>query len=314
MSNKYKSVMVIGTGGIGQVYIAQNRRSGYNVVTVDTNENLDVDFHSLEEAIAAHPTVDLAVICTPAFTHKGIAAMLVDCAKNILVEKPGFRTAKEWEEFPSKNIFMVHNNMYRRQLRSFKYMISSCGVKEIYIQWHNEERIPHPGNWFTNKELAFGGVSRDLIPHLLHMAYVLTGCKTADDLEFHSSFVEQNYTLDKNHESRRLIKHTNYGEVVPNGVYDVDDYAKVDVIAHGIPVSIEASWDHPWICKDLGSEPRDITILFTDGTTAAFDFGLCPDVCYQEMCKTIIENGVVKTNRSLDIKIHEILELITNES
>ena len=62
---------------------------------------------------------------------------------------------------------MTKNNQYRENITE---MAEAADPKKgvTRINWINDNRVPS-GSWFTNKELAFGGVSRDLMPNLLSL-------------------------------------------------------------------------------------------------------------------------------------------------
>ena len=81
------------------------------------------------------------------------------------------------------------------------------------LRWINKNRIPNPGSWFTEKSLAFGGVSRDLIPHMLSYYTALTDFTKGKQL---SAVAEQRWNLDQ-------IDSTDYGVINHKGQYDVDD-------------------------------------------------------------------------------------------
>ena len=54
---------------------------------------------------------------------------------------------------------MVKNNQFRHNIDEMTNMARTSRV--VDINWCNKNRVPNPGTWFTTKELAYGGVSRD---------------------------------------------------------------------------------------------------------------------------------------------------------
>ena len=86
--------LLIGAGGIGQnVYLPQLMKKGFTVDTVDSI--LPATYDNVDKVDS---TYDVAVICTPNFTHYEIATYIAkkNIAPVIFVEKPGFASADMW--------------------------------------------------------------------------------------------------------------------------------------------------------------------------------------------------------------------------
>ena len=93
---KRKSVLIIGTGSIGERHLRCFSATGRAAVNfVEVNESLRNTiagryivrgFARLEDALAAQP--DAAVVCTPAPSHVPIATRLADAGLHVLIEKP----------------------------------------------------------------------------------------------------------------------------------------------------------------------------------------------------------------------------------
>ena len=162
--------LVIGMG-IGQLYKSVLEAAGHQVVTVDADANKKAEFVSVESALTAYSAFDTAHICTPNFTHEAIARQVAGAAAIVFIEKPGLKSSGAWEslvkDFPNTRFMMVKNNQWRSNIDDLVGLAKQS--KKISINWINNDRVPSPGSWFTTKELAFGGVSRDLMPHLLSL-------------------------------------------------------------------------------------------------------------------------------------------------
>ena len=185
--------------------------------------------------------------------------------------------------------------MWRDNLEEMRSYVESS--KAVKIKWINKNRIPGPGTWFTTKKLAFGGVSRDLMPHLLSLYIALndkwqTASMTGQE-------ARQQYTLD-------TIQDTEYGIVNRDGTYNVDDLCKIKYMESGRTWKMEANW------ADGKEDNRAIEFELNDGTVKRFELGLCPEEAYQAMIKEVVErvNDTEFWNSQLlqDSWIHERIE------
>lgn len=281
--------LLAGLGGIGSnVYLPELTKLGYQIDTVDINLP-NATYSSVEQLTSEY---DIAVICTPNFTHEEIARRLADLGtKRIFVEKPGVVTAYKWRqlisEFPETQFHLVKNNLYRNDYSELISKLQSKEIIGIDICWLNGNRIPNPGSWFTNKESAFGGVSRDLMPHLYCFAVKIFGEGKLANAKFQQACF-QRWNLSS-------ISSTDYGTVHPDGVYNVDDTALAAAVIDNISLKLSASWKE-------GYDKQSITVFFRDGTTYEWQFGLCPAEAYGMMLRDI------KRSDGIDTDIHVFLE------
>ena len=207
--------LIVGLG-FGQLYKRIYESMGAEIITVDADQSRQPDFVELTTAIDAHPQFDTAHICTPNKTHFALAKALSGHAKIVFVEKPGVKNVAQWTALThdkKTKYVMTKNNQYRDNIGE----MANLGQKmsSVDLNWKNTNRIPNPGTWFTNKDLAFGGVSRDLLPHMLSLLFVLA----PNDYEAYNIIdkkIEQRYRLED-------CTDTDYGKVKEDGVYDVDD-------------------------------------------------------------------------------------------
>ena len=261
--------LIIGMN-IGQLYKKLLTNLSLNVVTVDLN--LTADYRHYQDAIEKYKFFDSVHICTPNFTHERIARDLVNHTKFLFIEKPGFQTEVSWrnfvQEFPQTHIMMVKNNMWRDNLIEMKNSYKNSNT--INLNWLNFNRVPKPGSWFTNKELAFGGVSRDLLPHLLSIVAALE----PDYLK-----ISWNYKTAWQHWKLSQLTDSNYGEVNQNGVYDVDDNVELSCTINNKLWFIRSSW------RNMSHD--DIAIHFNKHN---IPLGLCPESAYQNMIHYSMDN------------------------
>jgi len=285
-------VIIVGLG-IGNLYVRAAQSLGWDITTVDINAELKPTFTSIPEADA--DSYDLGIVCTPNYLHRETLDGLLKICKQVLVEKPGLKSEEEWqhytENYPGR-VFMVKNNCFRSIFYGMGLNLEN--IAHIELNWINADRVPKPGSWFTNKELAFGGVSRDLLPHLLHSAIALVHYDV-DNLKLLEGHIEQRYTLDD-------IDTSSYGTKVIDGVYNVDDMCQVGLLYKDtLPISCTCAW------KTDKEESVKWVIHFFDGTSLIYESGLCPEEAYITMLKSF-EMG----QHAYNIQIHEKMDLFVH--
>ena len=268
-----KRSLIIGMG-IGQLYKTVLEKLGHEIITVDIDPKKGAMYSSVDQAVLIHKIFDTAHICTPNFTHFEIAAKIAPISKIVFIEKPGVATSLTWckliTTFPQTRFIMVKNNMWRSNISELKELASRA--KTVKIRWIRKNCIPSPGSWFTTKKLAFGGVSRDLMPHLLSL-YV------AMNLQWRASTVSGQTALQC--WELKDIDSTDYGTVNSNGTYDVDDMCVIN-------------FDSKWRCasnwRSVDEEDSSIEFVMPDNSIERFDLGWCPEEAYLNMIKDAIDN------------------------
>lgn len=265
--------LIIGMG-IGELYKSVLSKLGHDIVTVDSNPNKNADFTSIEDALRSHSFFDTAHVCTPNFTHESVARFIASACKIVFIEKPGVLDSRSWTKLINNHsrtrFMMVKNNMWRSNIHELRQKASIA--KTVQIEWIRKNCIPSPGSWFTTRELAFGGVSRDLMPHLLSL-YIALNPNWQTDL-LNGSAVLQNWLLED-------IESTEYGVVNPNGTYDVDDQCNIH---------FTNKWDLVANWRSIDTERSAITFINQDNSKEVFDLGWCPEEAYLNMIKDTISN------------------------
>lgn len=303
-----KRSLVIGMG-IGQLYKKVLIEMGHEVSTVDSDPSKGAGYRNMSELRTWAPlrtAVDTrfttAHICTPNFTHSLLAANVSSMTEILFIEKPGLRSAAEWQMlrdmYPFTNIMMVKNNMWRSNIAQMREFARNA--KSVRINWINKARVPNPGSWFTDKKLAFGGVSRDLMPHLLSLFAAINnrmvphGYRDATVTEKRASRV---WNLSD-------LTGSDYGTVNQNGIYNVDDFCTIDLLLEK-PWHLEANWQ---------SNTEDKVNIEFDmgGWTETIELGLCPEEAYKEMIRHALECRSIPEfwydQYKVDMWIHEMIE------
>jgi len=280
--------LIVGTG-FGSLYRLIYQDMNVQVTTVDiADPNADYKhvYQALEAGLAHW---DICHITTPNHTHYPLADLCANFCDIVFVEKPGVDDAELWQQLlddhPTTRIAMVKNNQYRDNVHTIREAASQGQVR---INWINDNRIPKPGSWFTNKKLAFGGVSRDLMPHLLSWVQVL---------ESDWQHMKPKWSrLDQKWELKDLTG-SDYGAINYSGTYDVDDQCYIDLGRY----SLHADWR---------STTGDDIAIHTD--KISFQLGLCPESAYEAMIRIAHENlnndEFWNKQRDMDLWIHKILE------
>lgn len=261
--------LVIGMG-IGQLYEKVLKELKFEVVTADLNKPADYTFW--QDALAKEKQFDTIHICTPNFTHSDIAYQVANYTKILFIDKPGLQYESLWQNLikhhPGTRIMMVKNNMWRDNIDELRNLYNKS--KTIQFNWLNENRVPRPGSWFTNRELAFGGVSRDLLPHLLSLFAALE--PKYDSAAWLYKNAWQRWDL-------KDLTDGDYGKVDYNGVYNVDDNVDLECTIKDHRCYFKSSW------RTL--KPSDIGIHFDDRFV---ELGLCPESAYRTMINDCIKN------------------------
>jgi len=275
--------LIVGMG-IGQLYKKVLEELGHEVVTVDSDIAKGADFPTVESALFSKVKFDTVHICTPNFTHAHLAQKLAPHSRIVFVEKPGVANSDVWmtlvHTYKDTRFVMVKNNQWRNNIEELQSLAQRSYM--VDINWINDDRVPNPGTWFTTKELAYGGVSRDLMPHLLSIYMALEPeWKTAKIVRKTAAKIWQLSDLTK----------TDYGVVKADGVYDVDDYCAITFSSESTVWNLAANWR-----SKTGDERNIVFHLMPDDgrishlNTVKVELGLCPESAYKNMIQDCVAN------------------------
>jgi len=264
--------LIVGMGFGNAVYVPVYKKLNFEIVTVDLGK--DADYRTVADALKDHKRFATVHICTPNFTHEEIAREVAPFASIVFVEKPGVKDSAAWEnlvnDFKDTRIVMVKNNQYRTRIDTFNDL--ALKSDQIDIHWLNKHRVPNPGGWFTNKDLSYGGVSRDLMPHMLSYITKLTDYK---NFKLSAVSARQNYDLT-------TVGITDYGTIDPKGIYNVDYFCSIHGSVNNIQWNLVSSW------KTGKEDNSSITFTLNTGEIHTFELGLCPELAYENMAVTAL--------------------------
>lgn len=295
--------LVVGLG-FGQLYKDVLTKMGHQVITVDINPDTKPDFVELTTALQTHAPFDTAHICVPNFLHYKTALKVAPHSKIVFVEKPGVETINHWRLLTNLNkstrFMMTKNNQWRNNIKEIKECCNNSDI--IQINWVNKNRIPNPGTWFTEKAKAFGGVSRDLLPHLISL-FVAVNPDNYKDFQLKKYHTQQRWSLDD-------CKSTDYGTVKSNGIYNVDDSATMELTLNEKTYILYANW--------RSNLMDDVAVHFYKNGNShlkSIPLGLCPEQAYESMIKNSLIH--LKDNDFWNKQIEQdlyIQELVNEES
>jgi len=281
---------------IGNLYATVLDTLGHGVITVDSDPNKKADFLTVDDAIKECRLFDTVHICTPNFTHFEIARKLAPVSKIVFIEKPGVISSGVWETlvktFPKTRFMMVKNNMWRNNIVDLQAQANQA--KTVKIKWIRRNCIPNPGSWFTTKKLAYGGVSRDLMPHLLSLYIAMNPNWQQEKVNGQTCMACWEL---------KDVDSTEYGIVNPNGTYDVDDVCVIN-------------FEHKWTCaanwRSMDQEDSSIEFIMQDNSVERVELGWCPEEAYLNMIKDAVDN--ITNNEfwqnqfNMDLWIHQRIE------
>lgn len=267
--------LIVGCGFGDAVYRPIYERAGSTITRVDPDVSKNPDYISVDQ-LPKDSHFDTAHICVPNYLHEDIAISIADKSEIIFIEKPGVETPNRWkkmvEYWPNTRFMMTKNNMWREEM---PLLIKKANSAEIIdIEWRTNNRVPRPGSWFTDKSKSYGGVGKDIIPHLASIMIALAGsnweyCTIIENVR------KQFWDLKSIIESG-----SDYGPITLNGVYDVDDAARIKTDICGKTYILDAAWKT--------NEPDKIGIFFNGKDF--FPLGLCPESAYERMIMDCLNN------------------------
>ncbi len=190
--------------------------------------------------------LDIVDICTPNYVHSPIACCALDHGCHTFCEKPDSICVedvvkmKEAQERSGKVLMVMRNNRHLGSTKLLKKMIADGEFGEIYTGrcgWIRRRGIPGRGGWFTTKEKSGGGPLIDLGVHMIDLAIYMMGNPKP------VSVVGSTYCKFADDNSKSDSEHSDFGEKVEGGTFDVEDLATGFIkFDNGASLQIEFSW------------------------------------------------------------------------
>lgn len=127
---------------------------------------------------------DIVVVATPNVFHKEMTLVALEAGAHVLCEKPIALTYDDAEEMfavaaaRQRTLTVGTHYRFSAPMQTCKTQVSAGFFGRIYFArtiWNRRNGIPGIGGWFTNRDLAGGGVLFDLGMHALDRALYLMG-------------------------------------------------------------------------------------------------------------------------------------------
>lgn len=193
MSNQTLRVGLIGAGGIGRTHLAsyERVREARIVAVTDINEEIAraaaqqvgaSAFPSVEEMLG-QIELDAVDICTPPVAHLDAALLAIEKGLHVLCEKPlahhpdAARKMVQAAEAKGVKLMTAFCHRFHPPIVALKRLIDAGELGEI-VMFRNRFAGPFKGveeRWFSDKEVAGGGVLMDTSVHSIDLFRFLVG-------------------------------------------------------------------------------------------------------------------------------------------
>lgn len=227
--------------------------------------------------LIAKEKIDFVDVCTPNYLHADIAICAMKNGINAFTEKPDTISVERVLEMEKvqketgKHLMVMRNNRYWYSSKVLKEMINKGEFGEIYTGrcgWIRKRGIPGRGGWFTTKAQSGGGPLIDLGVHMIDLAIYLMGNPKA------VSVTGSIYNKFANKDEKQDSVHSNFGEKVEGGTFDVEDLAIGFIkFENGASLQIEFSWasniEKETNFVELRGEEKGVT--WADGIYTIYD-------------------------------------------
>jgi predicted dehydrogenase len=226
--------------------------------------------------------LDLVSVVTPNFLHGEITEYALRHGVHVHCEKPMSMNSEEarriiaTQQASGKKTMIGLNNRFTNEAVFLKQWIDAGKLGTIYSAkagWIRRSGIPGRGTWFTNKDLAGGGVLIDLGTHYLDLALYLMGLP------------EPSYIVGATHQNftETTARNRNGYKGIEGGVFNVEDAATGFLsLRNGATVTFDFSW-----ASNIEQDRFYVELLGTQGGASlvngelklfAESSGICLDV------------------------------------
>jgi predicted dehydrogenase len=194
-----------------------------------------------------------------------------------------------------KKLMVGLNNRFTNEVVFLKKYIDEGFLGDIYkvnAGWTRRSGIPGRGTWFTNKDMAGGGVMIDLGVHYLDLALYLMGMPKPSYVTG-STYHYFNQTTTRNRNGYK-------GN--PNGIFNVEDTAVGMIgLKNGATINFDFSW-----ASNIENDKTFIEILGTKGGAGIINGEL---KIFSELLNTCID---ITPKLNPNIKLMNEFEHFTN--
>ncbi|WP_078435093.1 Gfo/Idh/MocA family protein [Metabacillus halosaccharovorans] len=271
-----------------------------NAEKIAEKYKIDKVYKSYKDMINSED-LDLVSVCTPNSLHADIAIFALINGVNVHCEKPLAINAVEAQRIgdaknkSGKKLMVGLNNRFTNEAVYLKKIIDAGYLGDIYkakAGWVRRSGIPGRGTWFTNKDIAGGGVMIDLGVHYLDLALFLMGMP---EPSYVTGATYQNFAHTTTRNRNGYIGN-------PNGIFNVEDSATGFIgLKDGATVNFEFSW-----ASNIEKDQTFVELLGTKGGASIINGEL---KIHSELLDTCID---LSPNLNPNIKLMNEFEHFTN--
>lgn len=229
-------VAIVGLGTIGRIHANRIRQLDATLVagtdvSADARESFaaeyDISTYENHETMLEDTAVDAVFVCVPNRFHERVAIDALETGRNVLLEKPLAHTLESAERIANAAAasdgfcmigFTMRFSSLTRRVATLRDEGRLGSITHVDVNYVRRDDLPGEGrSWFTDPELAGGGVLMDLGVHVIDLALYLLEYPTVHEVTG--------------------VTRSEFGE------YDVEDSALALLrCADGRTISVQTSW------------------------------------------------------------------------
>ncbi|MFC4440006.1 MULTISPECIES: Gfo/Idh/MocA family protein [Natrialbaceae] len=192
MSGTAPRVAIVGLGTIGRIHANRIHRLDATLVagtdvSADARESFAAEYgvstYADHETMLESTDTDAVFVCVPNRVHERVATDALDSGRAVLLEKPLAHSlesaeriaaaADDADAFCAVGFTMRFSNLTRRVV-TLREEGRLGSISHVDVNYLRRDALPGEGrSWFTDPDLAGGGVAMDLGVHVVDLALYL---------------------------------------------------------------------------------------------------------------------------------------------
>lgn len=210
--------------------------------SVATQFNIPNVYEDYQDLLA-QDNLDAITVAVPNVLHAEVTLAALEAGKHVLCEKPLATSVADGQamvaaaERAGRVLALNMHQRLRAEMGVLRAAVASGRLGKIGYtksRWLRRSGIPGFGSWFTQRELAGGGVLMDIGVHMMDLAMWLLGFPNVVAVRGETQAI---------HGSRGRGMGRWGVDYVAGGTFDVEDFAATHLrLADGGLVTVEVSW------------------------------------------------------------------------